>query len=410
MGRYAYKARDAEGQPFRGVLAAESDLELANRLAKAGFVLTQAEAVSPEYPDVSGSGSSSRRPTMRLKPREVLILTTHLATFIKAGLSLLDGLTSIGQEERRGRIRTLMEDLVRRIQSGASLKEALAAYPRSFSPLYLALVGTGETTGKLEAILENLVGILEWELDLKARIRDAATYPLLLLTAMVAVVALLLVTVIPVFAPIFAEAGVELPLPTRLLLAASRMLQQGWPLALGLTGLVATAYHLAYRAHAGAILLDRLKLRIPLFGILLHKIVLSRFFYTFRISLSAGIDAVQSLRLSREVAGNAWMNRAIAEAERAIRVGQDLHTALAHTKAFPGLVLRMVAAGEQSGALVQCIEKVNQFYDREIPATLKRMFTVFEPLMLILMGVVVGGIALCLFLPLFRMAGVLATN
>ena len=407
MANYVYRARDVQGQPFNGMIAAENAVDLANRMAKEGFVLTQAREVSQEEAAMRHRRMPTSRRAVKLKQKEVLLFTTSLATFLNAGLPLLEGLQSLSQSETHARSRALMEDLVRRLQAGHSMTGALAAHPKSFSPLYLALIDAGETTGKLDIIFNELATILEWELELQARIREAATYPIILLLAMVSVVTLLLVKVIPVFAPVFSEAGIELPLPTRILLAVSGLAARSWLPAVVTVVCAVIAYKVIHRTNVGGAALDGLKLRLPLFGELLRKIALSRLFYTLRLSLQAGINVLEALRLSSNVMGNLWLSRAITQTERAIRIGHDLQVALAQTKVFPPLVLRLVAVGEQSGALVQCLEKVTQVYDKEVPSEIKRMFAAMEPLMIIIMGVVVGGIALCLFLPLFKLVGVI---
>lgn len=408
MAQYAYKARDAQGQPLSGMIIAESEVDLANRLAREGCALTQAREISDEEAGTLRRRRPSGQHAGKLKPKEVLLFTTSLATFVSAGLPLLQGLQSLAQSERRTRSRALVEDLVKRIQAGHSLNGALAAHPGSFSPLYLALVDAGESTGKLDVILNELARMLESELDLKTKIREAAAYPVILCLAMVGVVTLLLVKVIPVFVPIFTEAGVALPVPTRILLRVSGVIAHAWPAAIAVVIAGVIAYRAFHRTKAGGPALDRAILRLPLLGGLAYKMALARFFYTLRLSLQAGINVIQALRFSGNVMGNLWLSYAVGQTERAVRIGQDLQTSLAHAGVFPPLVLRMVAVGEQSGSLVECLEKVSQFYEKEIPMEVKRIFAAFEPLMIIAMGVVVGGIALCLFLPLSKMVGVIS--
>lgn len=397
MARYVYKARDAAGHLSAGTIDAADELEVAAKLSKVGHFLIQAKETAPQKPLRASLKQG------RLTQKELLTFTVNLATLLNAGIPLLEGLSSLGYDVGSPRARAVIADLGKRIQAGSSLKDSLAASPASFPELYQALVGVGEATGKLDGVLNDLAQMLEWQLDLRSKLREVMTYPTILGLVMLGVVTLMVIKVIPMFKSVLGAVGVALPLPTQLALAVSDLAQRWWPLAVAQLGVLAVLIAVVNRTDRGRLLLDSAKLRVPLFGPLLQKIVLSRFCRTLSVCLNAGLNAIESLRLSMKAAGNAKVAHAVERAETAIRTGQGLRDAMAQTGVFPPLVLRMVAVGEQSGKLGQCLEKVNQFYDREIPATIRMVFALFEPIMIVCIGLVVGGIALALFLPLFRL-------
>lgn len=397
MARYVYKARDASGHLSTGTVDAADELEVAAKLSKVGHFLIQAKET------VSQKSLRASLKQGRLSQKELLTFTVNLATLLDAGIPLLEGLSSLSHDIGSPRVKSVILDLGKRIQAGSSLKDALAASPTSFSELYQALVGVGEATGKLDSVLNDLAKMLEWQLDLRSKIREVMTYPTILGLVLIGVVTLMVIKVIPMFKSVLEAVNVALPLPTQVMFALSDLAQRRWPLVVAQLGVLAVAIAVANRTDRGRLLLDSAKLRVPLFGPLLQKIVLSRFSRTLSVCLNAGLNAIESLRLSMKAAGNAKVAHAVERAETAIRTGQGLRDSLAQTGVFPPLVLRMVAVGEQSGKLGQCLEKINQFYDREIPATIRMVFALFEPIMIVCIGVIIGGIALSLFLPLFQL-------
>jgi len=220
MQRYAYTARDEQGKVVKGIMIAEDEIDLSKRINHLGYILTHFK--------VCVGGAEPEVKIGRMKPKEVLNFTIHLATLVGAGLPLLDGLRDLAQDAENERIQRIIDDIRFRVEGGSSLKEALSFHPRSFSKLYTAIVGAGESTGKLYASLNDLASLLEWQMDLRTKIKETATYPIILFCVMVAVVTLLVVKVIPTFEPIFATAGVVLPLPTRIVLALSHFVRGFW--------------------------------------------------------------------------------------------------------------------------------------------------------------------------------------
>ncbi len=400
MPNYNYTARDESGKLIRASIMADSETELATKIGNLGLFLINSKVATGE--NSVGPGRFSN-----LKAKEVLDFTIHLSTMLNAGVSLVDSLRDLAKDATTGDIRKVIEDIRHRVESGTSLKEALAAHGRSFSLLYLSIVGAGENTGKLSSCLSDLAGLLEWKLELRAKVKEAATYPIILFSVMVLVVIILVVKVIPTFEPIFEQAGAKLPLPTQVVMGLSRAIRQYWYVFIIGIGSLITGYKSYYATASGRLLIDRLKLKMPLLGTLMSKVALSRFCHTFSLALKSGVNVIAALDMSGQVIGNVFLESAVKKSRDLVNVGEKISVALQSSGDFPPLIIRMIAVGEQSGSLVQTLEKVNQFYDREVPATIRKIFALFEPMMIVFMGVVVGGIALSIFMPMFQMADIM---
>jgi type IV pilus assembly protein PilC len=398
MQRYIYRARDEKGKLVRGIILADDELELANKISNLGFFLTGFKISQVSSPKPIKAKAS------RMNPREVLQFTFQLATLIDSGLPLLECLRDLARSEENERIQGIIDDVRYRVESGSSLKDALSAHPDSFSSLYRAIVGAGETTGKLASTLSDLAGILEWQQDLRAKIKQASVYPIILLCVMVVVVTLLTAIVIPRFAPIFEQAGMELPLLTQIVLNLSYFVRKYWFILLGGAIFLFIGYRIYSSRPGGRYRIDSLKLKLPIFGILFRKIALSRFAHTFALSFRTGVNLLTCLDIARATTGNARIQEVIARARDSVNVGEKLAASLGVSREFPPMVVRMIGVGEESGALAQTLEKVANYYDKEVASTIQRIFTLFEPIMIVLMGGIVGTIALSVFLPMFQMA------
>ena len=396
MANYTYSARDDYGKIVRGAMEAKDDTELANKISNLGYFLVRAKVAS-SYTEVSAKFS-------RLNPKEVLNFTIHLATLLNAGVSLAQSLRDLVNDTDNESLKKVIDDIRYRVEAGTSLKDAVSFHPQSFSKLFAAIVGAGESTGKLSMCLNDLANLLDWQLELKAKIKEAATYPLILFFVMVSVVALLVVKVIPSFEPIFAQAGRKLPLPTQIVLGVSHSARDYWYVVAIIIGVCIIGYKLYNSTLKGRYILDTLKLKYPLFGPLARKVALSRFCHTFSLALKSGVNVLAALDIAGEVVGNSRLAQVVAKARDSVNVGEKLAVSLKVSGEFPPLIIRMISVGEQSGSLTLTLEKVNQFYDREVPATIRKMFALVEPMMIIIMGTIVGGIALSIFLPMFKMA------
>ena len=393
---YLYTARDSRGRVIRGKMVAQDEVELAERISRLGYFLTGYKLYDTEAAELD-------KKLPRMSSREVLNFTIQLATLIDAGLPLLEALSSLEKEAEGKKIQEIIGSIRYRVETGSSFKEALAFYSSTFSNLYVSIIGTGEATGKLSQVLYSLASFLEWQQELKAKIREAATYPVIIFFVMIGVIALLTGFVIPKFESIFKQLEIQLPLPTKVVLGISHFAKTFWWVILILIVAVFLGYKIYNSTENGRYRLDSLKLKLPIFGELVRKLALSRFAHTFSMCIRSGIDLLTALKIVKGTVGNRRIEEAIEKVKNSVNVGEKLADSLRATGEFPPIVVRMVAVGELSGTLSQTLEKVASFYEKEVANTIKRLFTLFEPVIIVIMGVLVGLIALSLFLPLFKM-------
>jgi type IV pilus assembly protein PilC len=399
MPQYQYTAIDDYGKTVKGELPAESEEALASKLSQEGYYLLSATSIETRErrdskPVFSWGG--------KVKPREVITFTHHLSTVLSAGIPILQGLEDLVEQTPDARFRRIVTEIRSDVQGGLRLSEALMRHPKAFSELYVNILKAGEATGELDKILYELATFLEWQEEMKGNIKQATTYPLVLFSAIVLLVGFLFAFVFPKFTKILLELNVPLPLPTLIVIAVSNFLKNNWYLILiGIAAVVATLKIIA-RFPWGRMALDSFKLRIPIFGELIRKIALSRFSHFMALLFKAGVDIIQSLAVVEKVVGNEVVARVIRNAREQVRTGRHLSEPLKRSKHFPPLVIRMVEIGEVSGELDKSLEKVSQYYDREIPATIKRVFAIAEPVLLIFLASMVLLVALSMYLPLYN--------
>ena len=399
MKRYIYTARDKKGKIVKGELAAVSEDDLYDKVYSLGYFLTKFQVSQ-----TSDAGKvSTESEVSRMKLKDVLNFTIQLATLIDAGLPLMDTLKSISLEAENEKMKRIADDLYSLIAGGVSLEKAMSFYPKIFSKLYTSIIRTGESTGKLGEVLNNLSELLEWQMDLRSKVKEAATYPTILFFAMVGVVTLLVVRVVPLFKPIFDAMHTALPLPTQIVLGISYFVRSFWYVVAGGVILLIVGYKCYYRTTSGRYLLDGLKLKLPIFGKLIRKIVLSRFAHVFALTLKSGVNLLECLDIARDTIGNCRIEQSIDKAKDSVKAGGRLAESLKISGEFPPMVINMIGVGEKSGSLNYTISKVSDFYNKEVAVTIKRIFTLVEPIMIVVMGGIVALIALSVFIPMFKM-------
>jgi len=395
---FSYKARDASGRETEGVLEAENSGVLVERLGELGYVVTKVS---------KGHGKDAKKrkaQKVKVKARDLITFTIHLGTVISAGVPLLTGLQDLTRETEKPGFKRIIHDITSQVENGAMLADAMSVHPTVFNQLYVSMVRAGEATGRIDEVLERLVPYLEWQEELKGQIREALAYPVVILFVVTAVVVFLLVFPIPRFAKIFSKFDVELPLPTRIVIGISGfMVHYGFYLIIALIGLFIAFRIVIKRSKSGRRIWDAFKLKLPLFGTLIRKVALSRFSHTMSSLYRAGVEITECLRIVEQVIGNVILGRVIREAHDRIRAGGSMPEALAESGEFPSLVLRMLAIGDETGELDMTLEKVSDYYDKEVPYTIRRIFAIAEPLMIVSMGLIVGTVALSVFLPLYGM-------
>ena len=393
MPRYRFKARTLEGRPVDAVRDAGSEEQLEAQLAAEGLVLISAQLLSRAR--VGG--------TPVLSGRELIFFTMELGTSYEAGLPLLQTLEdmSIGAETKA--VRTVCQGLAERVSGGASLAEALAAYPRAFPPLFVELVASAERTGKLDAVLKDLVRFLEWQQETRSQIVGATIYPASMIAAVVGLMLVLTLFVFPRFLSSFSAMGGDLPLPTRILLGIDRTVgaHKG---ALFLLALVFVGvFMVVRRLPVMRWRIDWLKLKLPITGPLLVKLTMSLFTHNLAMMIGAGLDFSTALRMCERIVSNAVFAQIVADARVAVESGQPLSEAMSRGNLVPSLVRRMLKLGENTGRMEESLENVSRYYDKDIPKAIKRMFAILEPTILVVMAVVVLFMASAVLLPIYGM-------
>ena len=338
-----------------------------------------------------------------VRQKDLVVFTRQFATMIDAGLPLIRGLDIVARQTDNTALQDILRQVRHDVANGTPLAEAMAKHPKIFTDLYTSMVSAGEAGGILDTILTRLAGSLEKALRLKSSLTGALIYPLSIITVAVAVSAVLLIFVVPVFARMFDSFGQALPLPTQLAIQLSNFLQASISqllivlvgLSLGLRGL--------YRTQAGRSIIDRGVLRFPLFGPLIRKAAVARFTRTLATLLSSGVPLPEALLVTGSTAGNTVIERAVLAAHHAIRQGKTLSEPLAASQVFPPLVSHMIEVGEQTGALDRMLEKIADFYEQEVDATVANLSALLEPVVIVFLGLVIGGLVVAMYLPIFTL-------
>ncbi|RDI95689.1 type II secretion system F family protein [Meiothermus sp. QL-1] len=404
MPTYQYKARDKQGRLINAVIEADDVRSAARILREKGLFI--AEIREPGR----GLQAEVKLPGLEPKPglKDLAIFSRQLATMLGAGLPIVQALAILERQTEKKKFREIIKDIRLEVEGGANLSEALSRQ-KLFSRLYINLVRAGETSGSLDAILDRLATFQENELALIGKIRSALTYPAIVFVFAIGVTYFLLTGIVPQFAQILTGLGSELPLLTRALMAVSDFLRQSTPFLLLLAIGLFFAYRSYYRTERGRRQIDRVKLRIPVFGNLMKKSALARFSRTFGLLISSGVNIVEALDITKGTAGNAIVEDILDQTKVAIQAGEQVHTTLqAHPQVFPPMVSSMVAIGEETGALDTMLTKIADFYEREVDEAVSALTAAIEPLMIIFLGFIVGLIVAGMFLPLFRIIGTLS--
>jgi type IV pilus assembly protein PilC len=352
------------------------------------------------------SVSKSSKHVGRVSETDTVLFTRQLATMIDAGLPLVTGLTALYEQcdpRRQIGLKKTIGDLSARVQGGDSFYDAIVKHPKIFNRLYVAMVKAGESGGLLAEILDRLAGFLEANARLRKKIKSAMTYPVIVVCIAFGITTFLIVRVVPVFGQIFADFGAKLPGPTQFLIDLSDFIRGNWYYLIA--GAVGAFYTIRYLlgTKQGRETWDRWKLRLPVFGPLIHKICMTRFARTFAQLIRSGVPILEVMEIVGETSGNSVMEYAIRAVSGDVEKGDPMTTAMSKQKIFPPMLLRMISAGEQTGKIDLMLEKMADFWDEEVEATLAALTSLIEPMLIVLLGVMVGGIVIAMFLPIFKL-------
>lgn len=395
---YEYEAISRGGERVAGRIEADRSNIAAKQLKESGYYVTSIKEVQ-EKKDLG----SVLKASGRVKTKDLTIFSHQFAAMIDAGISLVDAFNILYEEAEHPKLKEVIREIQEDIETGSSLSDAMAKHPKVFPQLYCQLIRAGETGGVLNTVLNQLAEHYERQDEINGKVKSALYYPITILVIAVFVVIFLVVKIVPTFVGMFNSFGAALPLPTRILLGASDFLQTyWWALLLGIGGLLAIFY--SYRqTPSGELQLDKLILKIPVIGNMMQKVILSRFSSTLAILLGSGVDLISSLNIVEDVVGNKVYANALVEARGQVREGVSFSRPLANMPIFPSILVQMVKIGEESGNLVMMLNKVSNFYDREVGNAVEASISLIEPLMIVFLAGVVGFIVISIVLPMFEM-------
>ncbi|HUI08159.1 MAG TPA: type II secretion system F family protein [Verrucomicrobiae bacterium] len=351
----------------------------------------------------TGRKLGRKRHQGRVKPQDLVVFTRQLATMMDAGLPLVQSLTALEEQTDSKTFKPVLRNITEKVEQGQAFSEALAEHPRVFSRLYVSMVEAGETGGLIAEILNRLASYLEATARLKKKVKSAMAYPVIVCCIATSIALFLIIKVIPIFAGIYKDFGAQLPAPTQVLINISNVIRSYFLLTVFGVAAGVFGFFRLKRTKRGAAVWDRTKLRIPIFGKLIHKIAISRFARTFAALLRSGVPILETLHIVGQSSGNSVVERAVEQTAASIERGDNLALALRQHSVFPPMLVRMVSAGEQTGKVDVMLEKISDFYDEEIEATLSGLTSLIEPLLIVFLGVVVGSIVVCMFLPIFKL-------
>jgi type II secretory pathway component PulF len=402
MPEFAYEALTEAGAVTRGSMPAESEAELEERLRSQGSYLIRATVSGASEDGAGGAGRSRSGGTDgKIDRREMLGFTEYVASSVQAGIPILSTLEDAADRMNSRRMTRIVEEIQRSMSDeGQSLSEALEEHPKAFDPLYVSTVAAGEATGHLDYALSQLVEYLDWQQEIRSQVRQATVYPAIVLVAMAALITILVGFVFPRLFPVLSNFDVDLPWPTLLIMSVADFLEAYWLWLLGgLAGFAVVLFGVR-QTRRGRRVLDAIALRVPVFGKLIHQINMARFVTYLALFYRTGVELLHGLELVEEMMDNRVVADAVRDAREDVAQGESLATAFGGSGLFPSVVVRSIALGERTGSLDEALGRAKAYYDREVPAAVKRMLTALQPMLVVLMGGLIVIIALSIFLPI----------
>jgi type IV pilus assembly protein PilC len=401
MPVFTYRGTNRAGTTVTGEQVAQSKTELVNTLKRQQINVTKMSEKGKEFnlPTFGGGVDS----------KELAVFTRQFSVMIDAGLPLVQCLEILAGQQENKVFQKVLTGTRAAVEGGSTLSASMRQYEKVFDALYVNLVEAGETGGILDTILQRLSSYIEKNVKLKRAVKSALVYPVAVLLVAAGVIVLLLWKVVPIFATLFLGLGVNLPLPTRIVIGMSNFVGSifGFLILLFFVG-TAIALKVWYGTPAGRMAIDRVLLKLPLMGILLRKIAVARFTRTLGTLISSGVPILEGLDITARTSGNAVIEKALLEVRKGLEAGRNLSDPLKDTNVFPGMVTQMIGVGEQTGAMDAMLQKIADFYEDEVDAAVKDLLSALEPMMIVFLGVVVGGIVISMYLPLFTLIGQLS--
>lgn len=408
MAVFEYKVRDRSGKLITGTTEAASQREVANALRQKGYFVTeikapkaglQADIKLPKWLDFGSIPNV----------RDITIFSRQFATVINAGLPVVQSLAILQRQSEKQGLKDALKQVREDVETGLQLSDAMAKHPRLFNKLYIYLVRAGEVSGNLDGILDRIAAYMEKQAALRGKIKTALTYPTVVLVIALAVTWFLLTGIVPQFAQILDQLGGDMPVITRALIAISDFLRYQWYILFGLIAALIVGIIIFYRTPQGRRTIDALLLRIPVVGTLVQKTAIASFSNTFGLLLRSGVNIMEAIDITKGTAGNAIVEDILEETKQNVQKGEQISTTLInYPLVFPPMVSSMIAIGEETGAVDSMLQKVAEFYEREVDEAVDSLTAALEPMLIVFLGVIVGFIVAGMFLPMFSIIGQLS--
>lgn len=407
MGSFRYRARDQAGATLTGTISAKTKSDAMSELKRKNLTVVEVSSGGDDATKTMKElfAKASRKGVTR---EELVVFTRQLATMVGAGIPILEALEIQREQAESPGFQAVLTGVVESVRGGVDLSKALEKYPQVFPELYVNMVRAGEASGQLDIILVRLAEYLEASAQLIREVKSAMTYPVISLVLVLGIAAFLMIGIVPQFKPVFDSLDIELPGLTLFVMDAAFFCKGYWYLLVGFGAAAATGIMVAKKTPRGAYLFDATLLRMPVFGTLFRKVALSRFSRTFATLVKSGVPILAAMDIVAQTAGNKVISAAVLSARESVRQGETLSAPLGQSKVFPPMVVKMISIGERTGALDTLLEKIAHFYDQQVEAAVKGLTSMIEPIMIGVMGFVVGGIVLAVFLPIFKLQEQLA--
>ncbi|MEI6570045.1 MAG: type II secretion system F family protein [Actinomycetes bacterium] len=396
---FTYRVRDNAGKVVEGKLEGADEALVVRKLREMGYTpitVTRRDS-SRLQADIKIPGLSGR-----VALKDVAVLSRQFATMINSGLSLLRALSILSEQTENASLARMIGEVRQDVERGSSLSASLARHPKAFNRLYISMVRSGEVGGSLDAVLMRLADTIESQVELHRKVKSAMTYPVVVFSLVVFIASAMLLFIVPQFKGIYVELGGTLPLPTRILISISDVVKKYFPILILLSGVGGWFLRRWARSPKGRPTWDAFVLKVPVFGLLARKGALARFARTLAALTRSGVGILEALEIVADTAGNEVVSLALRDTQRAVKQGDTLARPLSQHEVFPPMVVQMIAVGEETGALDDMLDKIADFYDQEVEATVDALTSLIEPLLIVTMGVLVGGMIISLYLPMFR--------
>jgi MSHA biogenesis protein MshG len=405
MPFFAYKARDGRGEMLQGVLEGADSGAVADQLFGSGVTPLEI-SVTKRRATSGGAGSSSvgwraRLFEKKVTSMDVQLFSRQIYTLLKSGVPIMRGLAGLQESAISTSFARIIKDLRESLDAGRELSIAMGRHPAVFTPFYLSMVKVGEMTGRLEEVFLRLFDHLEFDRDMRERVKTALRYPTFVVIAMVLAMVVVNIFVIPKFASVFQSFGAELPLMTRVLLTTSQFTIAWWPALAGVTVASIVGFKAWNRTVNGRLVWDRVKLRLPVAGKIIHKGTMARFARSFALSLRSGVPIVQALTVVSQTADNAYLSSRIDQMRDGVERGESILRTSTAANVFTPIVLQMIAVGEETGSIDDLMDEIALMYEREVDYELKTLSSQIEPILITFLGVMVLILALGIFLPIW---------